>query len=234
MARPKSEYDEEEVKEIILLKLDDLLGVKSKLTPNKVFTFNKKIDEKNSGYLRKNGEPFKLYGYHFWYTETEFGRKQIDEIKSEEEFILAGKSFTPNTMDIPVLVNKYHKKPEELTRKLINLFEKDRTKIKILEQERDEYIEKLNKANEMFEEQRQSFLSLFMESDNQTNSLKDVKSLKRSEDGLINDELKNVIGDNCDVDSVTVAINNDNIVRVDWESQKSTKERRSQLEDMGF
>lgn len=86
----------------------------------------------------------------------------------------------------------------------------------------------------MFEEQRQSFLSLFMESDNQTNSLKDVKSLKRSEDGLINDELKNVIGDNCDVDSVTVAINNDNIVRVDWESQKSTKERRSQLEDMGF
>ena len=70
--------------------------------------------------------------------------------------------------------------------------------------------------------------------DNQTNSLKDVKSLKRSEDGLINDELKNVIGDNCDVDSVTVAINNDNIVRVDWESQKSTKERRSQLEDMGF
>ena len=137
-------------------------------------------------------------------------------------------------MDIPVLVNKYHKKPEELTRKLINLFEKDRTKIKILEQERDEYIEKLNKANEMFEEQRQSFLSLFMESDNQTNSLKDVKSLMRSEDGLINDELKNVIGDNCDVDSVTVAINNDNIVRVDWESQKSTKERRSQLEDMGF
>lgn len=234
MARPKSEYDEEEVKEIILLKLDVLLGVKSKLTPNKVFQFNKEIAKKNSGYLRKNGKPFKLYGYHFWYTEGEFGRKKIDEIKSEEEFILAGKSFVPNIMDIPILVNKLHKKPEELAKKLITLFEKDRVKIEQLKQEKDEYIEKLNKANEMLEKQKQSFLSIFMESDNQTNSLKDVKTLKRSEDGLINDELKNVIGDNVDEESIAVVMNNDNLVRVDWESPKSRQKRRSELEDMGF
>lgn len=68
MPKARREYDIEEVKEIVDLKLKELGGIKNKLTYNSVFQFNKKIAN-NDKYKRSNGELFKLYGYDFWYGE---------------------------------------------------------------------------------------------------------------------------------------------------------------------
>lgn len=233
MARPKLEYDIEEVNEIIKLTLEELMNIKEKLTPNRVFSFNKKIAAKDSSYERENGKKFKLYGYHFWYTETEFGRKKIEEIKSEkDEFVLAGKSFKPEIADIFTLVNKYHKKPEELTNRLIRLFEQDRFKMKMLEEQNQDLNEKVIASEEKLKKYKQVFLSIFMESINATNSLKDVASLKKSEDGLINDELRDIFGNeilpHTDIEDTI------NPVKIDFESTSARKSRRELLENIGL
>ena len=65
MARAKREIDKEEIEEIILLKLEELGGRKSKLTANNVAKFSKEIAN-NEKYKRKNGKLFNYYGYDIW------------------------------------------------------------------------------------------------------------------------------------------------------------------------
>lgn len=102
MARPQTKINKEEVDEIITLKLQELGGMKSKLTYNNVWNFNKKLCKENT--KRKNGEKFNLYGYTFWASEYNnkpyYGKKKIDEIKSSNSITLAGECFDIETDDI--------------------------------------------------------------------------------------------------------------------------------------
>ena len=73
MSRYKNKYDKDEVWEIIKLKLEQLGGVKSNLTYNNVWNFNKKLVEDKV--KRSNGEYFNLYGYTFW--ASKIGRAHV-------------------------------------------------------------------------------------------------------------------------------------------------------------
>lgn len=190
MANPKMTYDEQEVNEIIQLKLQQLGGVKKKLTPNNVKNFNEEIAE-NPLYLRSNGQMFKKYSYTFWIDKNYYGNKKVREIQeADEEFNLAGEAFVPEVKDIILLVNKYMNNPQQLTQRLIKLFEGDKKELTYLRRQVAELHSSLDRAKNDLEQFKIGFVTVFMNSIESYNSLNDVLSLKKSEDNLILDELK--------------------------------------------
>ncbi|AJD27943.1 hypothetical protein [Clostridium botulinum] len=197
MARQKNEIDIEEIDEIIYLKLNELGGLKSRLSYNNVWTYNKKLVKNNV--LRSNGKPFKLYGYTFWaynYNDEDYyGKAKIDEIKSNEDIVLAGKSFNRGIQDLLMMVDKYHNKPQELSKRLVKFFENDKKKIDQLSEQNkllNKTIVELRKQLNNFE---QGFATVFYNSIYTDNSLNDVMSIKRSGDCFVSDELKAMFND---------------------------------------
>lgn len=201
MGRDRIEYNEQEVEEIILLKLKELGGIKSRLSYNNVTKFNEKIAN-NVEYRRANGELFKLYGWTFWGTRDKktgldyYGRTKIDEIKNNSHVIVAGEEFTAEMQDILTLVDDLHSKPEILAKRLVKVFDRDRSKLEKLEKEN----ERLTKQNELLNTRiklfEKGFVSLFINSSVSNNSLENVMALNSSRDGAIFNELKNMF--NCD------------------------------------
>lgn len=199
MARTKREFDIEEVNEIVNLKLRELGGIKSKLTYNSVFQFNKKI-ACNSEYKKSNGELFTLYGYDFWASgyngEDYYGRKRIDEIKNNSNVQIVGEEYAPDMQDIITLVNDFHKKPDLLVKKLLRLFSRDKNKVKSLEQENT----KLKKQNELLDKRIANFekglVTLFYNSSVPHNSLENVMNLTNSQDAIVRDQLLNMFDKN--------------------------------------
>ncbi|OAA90486.1 hypothetical protein [Clostridium ljungdahlii] len=195
MPKARREYDIEEVKEIVDLKLKELGGIKSKLTYNSVFVFNKKIAG-NDKYRRSNGQLFKLYGYDFWYGEYNgeyyYGRTRIDEVKNSSNVQVVGEEYTPDMQDIITLVNDFYKKPDVLVKRLIKVFNRDKSKIKILEQENA----KLKKKNELLNKRIDTFenglITLFYNSAIPHNSLENVMNLTNSKDSIVYEELLNM------------------------------------------
>ena len=235
MARPKKTYDIEEVEEIVKLTLKSLNGIREKLTPNLVWTFNKELG-KDHKKLRENGEPFNVYGYHFWYTETEFGRKKIEEVKNakaSEGFTLAGESFIPEMKDIAILVTKFQKKPDELIRRLTKLMISDRDKLQMYKEQYEKSREENIKLKEKMDRQKRGYLTLFMESANSSNSLPDVLSLKCSDDDLFKDELYNVFGTDLDKVVANKRASYGNVIDITI-SEDEKLARIKELEDEGF
>lgn len=242
MARGKRNFDCEEVEEIILLKLKELGGIKKKLTYNSVFQFNKKIAD-NKEYLRANGKFYTLYGYDFWSShykgEEYYGRKRIDEIKNNSNVIVAGEEFNADMQDILTLVNDLHNKPSVLAKRLLLVFDRDRSKLKQLEKENEKLAkqnELLNKRIKMFEK---GFVSLFYNSSEANNSLENVMSMTKSRDGAVYNELKNMFNNDesrlkkvlniGNSTSKVVEVKNNIISMEDTEEAK--KRRRSKYED---
>lgn len=213
MGRAKIEYTEQEVEEIILLKLKELGGIKSRLSYNNVTTFNKKIAN-NEEYRRANGELFKLYGWTFWGTKDKetgldyYGRAKIDEIKNNSNVIVAGEEFKAEIQDILTLVDSLHNKPDLLAKRLVQVFDRDRSKLRKLETEN----ERLTKQNELLNTRiklfEKGFVSLFFNSSVPNNSLENVMSLNSSRDGAIFNEMKNMFnGDESRMKSVLNSAN---------------------------
>lgn len=235
MARPRIKIDKREVEEIIMLKLEELSGVKSKLTYNNVWNFNKKIAN-NGKYIRENGEMYRLYGYQFWAAEYKgkayFGKEKIDEIKSQDEFILVGKSFNADIQDIFILIDKYGKSPECLKKKLVNLFEKDRKKITFLQSENKMLQEKLRRTEDYLKRFQEGFGSMFYKSQSKNNSLKDVMTLVKSEDPIIVNELRGMF--NNDLSRFQMDNEFDNIGNKVIIPLETRDKRRKELEEEGF
>lgn len=239
MARPKKTYDIEEVEEIVKLTLKSVNGIREKLTPNLVWGFNKELG-KDHKQLRENGKSFTVYGYHFWYTESEFGRKKIEEVKNakaSEGFTLAGESFVPEMKDISVLVTRFHNKPDELIRRLTKLMMNDRDKLQMYKEQYEQSREENRVLKEKMEMQARVYLTAFMESACASNSLPDVLTLKRSDDDLLKDELYNVFG--ADLDNVLSnkkagsSSSYGNIIDITI-SEDEKLARMKELEDEGF
>lgn len=231
MARPKLEIDEKEIDEIIHLKLQDLNGVKSKLTYNNVWVFNKKIAN-NKQYVRENGSEYNLYGYQFWassYKGVDYlGKRRIDEIKSQDSFILAGKQFTAKMQDLVVLFDKYGSNEKEmciLRDKILRIFEKDRKQIEYLEEELEAAEEKLKNATNRLEKFQNNFLEMFYASQSEYNSLPNVMRLAKSEDEVINQQLREMF-----INRLEDVERND----VKSLSEKRLQQRRQELEEQGF
>lgn len=197
--RKKNEVTEDmkvEADEILDLAFKDVGKVTGRLTYNKVVKFNKDIAN-NPDYKRKNGEFFNFLGDRFWSKTYEdgkpyYGRMLIDKLKSSDDIEVGGSAFIVNNKDIESLVNRYHTKPEELKKRLINLFSKDREQIlslKVINEQLDNRIKAKDKQIASFEK---SFASMFFNSASTRNSLDDVFSLVREDDAKVKEELLNM------------------------------------------
>lgn len=192
MARKKAEVNTEEVDEIINLKLRELGGLKSKLTYNNVWNYNKELVKNKK--TRSNGKPYNLYGYTFWASgyngEDYYGKKKIDEVKTAEEIVLVGTSYTKDVQDILLLVDKYKSSPQELSKKLVKIFESDRKKINLLSEQNNKLNDEITKLREEKAKLEEGFATVFYSSINESNSLNDVMSIRKSGDEFVKDSLR--------------------------------------------
>ncbi|MCI6456538.1 MAG: hypothetical protein PUJ51_02380 [Clostridiales bacterium] len=195
MARTKRKIDEVEVDEIIKMKLDELGGRKNKLSANNLAKFSKEIAN-NKKYTRADGSLYNYYGYDFWAGEYKgvpyYGKKRLAEIKNTVNVTVAGKEFLPGIEDILILVDKYHKDPEILGKKLCKIFEDDKKKIKRLTERVSDLQEEKDKLKTNLDDFKRGFASLFLNSNSTDNSLEDVMSVPRMKDGIVSAELQNM------------------------------------------
>lgn len=196
--RKKNEVTDEikeEAKEILDLAFKDVGCIKSKVTYNNVAKFNIHIAN-NPNYIRKNGQYFNFLGDRFWtksYNDVPYhGRKIIDQLKSTKNVKVGGAAFDINNKDIESLVDRYSNKPEELKKRLINLFSKDRNEILSLRDRNNKLTERLNHKDKTIKEFEKGFATIFWNSTSAYNSLDDLLTLERPEDGQVNDELLNM------------------------------------------
>lgn len=195
MARTKRKIDEVEVDEIIKMKLDELGGRKNKLSANNLAKFSKEIAN-NKKYTRADGSLYNYYGYDFWAGDYKgvpyYGKKRLAEIKNTVNVTVAGKEFLPEIQDILILVDKYHKDPNVLGKKLCKLFEDDKKKIKRLTERVSDLQEEKDKLKTNLDDFKRGFASLFLNSNSTDNSLEDVMSVPRMKDGIVSAELQNM------------------------------------------
>lgn len=205
-----TEEMKEEAKEILELAFKDVGGIRNKLTYNSVVKFNQHIAN-NPDYTRKNGELFNDFGVRFWsksYNDKPYyGKEIIDEFKKIDntDIPIAGEVFDVNNKDIESLVDRYHNNPVELKKRLINLFLKDRTIIKDLKHRNNDLNSALNQKKKELEIFEDGFATLFWNSTSTYNSLDDVLTLERPEDGQVNNELLNMF--NNDKDKMSSLLN---------------------------
>lgn len=200
--RKKNEVTDEikeEAQEILDLAFKDVGCIKSKITYNSVVKFNNHIAN-NPNYIRKNGKYFNFLGDRFWsksYNDVPYyGRIIIDQLKSTKDIKVGGAAFDINNKDIESLVDRYSNNPEELKKRLINLFDKDRNEILSLRDRNNKLTERLNHKNKAIKDFEQGFATIFWNSTSAYNSIDDVLTLERPEDGQVNDELLNIFGNN--------------------------------------
>ena len=236
MARQKIKVDILEVEEIINLKLKDLGGLKSKLTYNNVWNFNKELVKNEVN--RENGKPFKLYGYTFWASsyngEDYLGKAKIDEIKTSNDIVLAGETFSKDVQDILILVDKYKNKPQELSKRLVNIFESDRNKINNLSEQNKKLNEEVLMLRDSLSKFEKGFATMFCNSVYTDNSLNDVMSLKKSGDPYVEDELRNMF--NRDEDRISKILSPQNTADNDNSSKvldiQSKIKNKKKLDDL--
>lgn len=235
MARKKAAIDEKEVEQIIALKLNSLAGLKSKLTYNNVWNFNKELHKNKT--LNYKGEPFNLYGYTFWASgyngEDYYGKAKIDEIKESKEIILAGESFSKEVQDILILIDKYKGDPKELSKRIVKVFESDRKKMNLVSEQNKKLNEEISKLRKEKAQLEEGFTTVFYNSIYTDNSLNDVMSITKSGDSVMLDSLKTMFnGDenklNQILESKTKEIDsNKNILRL--EDKISSKKKLKDL-----
>lgn len=200
MGRHTKEINTNEVDEIIDLAIKDLGGDKSKITYNNVWNFNKKLVKNKV--KRKDGEKFNLYGYSFWASDYKgdyyYGRLKIDEKKSSNEVILAGESFDVDIQDLLLLVEKHKQSPEELSKRIVKIFRRDKKRLKLLEEQNRKLNNEIKKLREIQGKFELGFTTLFYNSIFTDNSLNDVMSLKLSGDEYVRDELKKMFNNDDD------------------------------------
>lgn len=173
-----------------------------------------------------------MYGYQFWasnYKGVDYlGKRRIDEIKSQDSFILAGKQFNAKMQDLVVLFDKYGTNEKEmciLRDKVLRIFEKDRKQIEYLEEELEAAEEKLKNTTYRLERFQDNFLEIFYASQSEYNSLPNVMRLAKSEDEVINQQLRDMFSERVD-----------DIERKDVKSlsEKRLQQRRQELDEQGF
>ena len=236
--RKKNELTEEikqEAKEILDLAFKDVGCVKSKVSYNNVSKFNNQIAN-NPDYVRTNGELFNDFGVRFWSKtyndEPYYGKLLIDELKSVKDVVAGGEIFEINNKDIESLVDRYHNKPEELKKRLVNLFSKDRKEILSLKTRNSNLTNNLQLKDKALKQFKEGFATVFWNSTSTYNSLDDVLSLEKPEDGQMNNELLNMFGSQeelknlLNVENVRSNINVKTILKDNTEEKESSNDKK--------
>ncbi|MGG0239840.1 hypothetical protein [Bacillus rhizoplanae] len=191
MARKSIVFDEQELHEIIQLRLKELNGNHLKLTYNSVFQLNKQLVKEKE--IRANGVPFKAYSQDFWSKEYRGspyrGKELIDEMKNKTLIEVADGSFGKDFVDIAKLVDDYHTNPQQLAKKIMQIMEKDRKSIKELNKENVELSKEKQKLQEEIEQLQKGIITLFHHSKSHKTSLVNVMNMGKTADPVVKDVL---------------------------------------------
>lgn len=194
MARKKREIDKVEVEEILKMQLREINGVVKKLSYNGTATLNKKIAN-NPEFIRENRELFNLYPYDFWggsyKGEDNYGKKRIDEIKSQRDVDFTEQVFEQGVHDIVLAINDLHSNPTKLSKVIINIVEKDRKKIERLEKEKEELMANMIAQKQKIELIEQAIYNIFYNSKSGKNSIQNMLSLTKSDDWFMKSQIEN-------------------------------------------
>lgn len=194
MARKKREIDKVEVEEILKMQLREINGVVKKLSYNGTATLNKKIAN-NPEFIRENGELFNLYPYDFWggnyKGEDNYGKKRIDEIKSQRDVDFTEQVFEQGVHDVVLAINDLHSSPTKLSKVIINIVEKDRKKIERLEKEKEELMANMMAQKQKIEMMEQAIYNIFYNSKSGKNSIQNMLSLTKSDDWFMKSQIEN-------------------------------------------
>ena len=194
MARKKREIDKVEVEEILKMQLREINGVVKKLSYNGTATLNKKIAN-NPEFIRENGELFNLYPYDFWggsyKGEDNYGKKRIDEIKSQRDVDFTEQVFEQGVHDVVLAINDLHSSPTKLSKVIINIVEKDRKKIERLEKEKEELMANMVAQKQKIEMMEQAIYNIFYNSKSGKNSIQNMLSLTKSDDWFMKSQIEN-------------------------------------------
>lgn len=193
---------EEEIDEIIELRIQEIEGAVSKLTSNGVWQLNKRIAN-NPEILRKNGKIFNYYSSDFWSAKYKnkdnYGKARIQyyKNKSDNEILFDG-SFDPGIKDIVLAVQDLHSKPDRLVKVLQGMYLEKVKEIKVLKEERDSYKKEYDKEKKLNEMMQGAVYNLFFASSDSRNSLKNVMDLEKGKDKFIVNELEAAVGNRKD------------------------------------
>lgn len=196
----KIDVDIEEMEEMIDLYIElKCGGLVSKLSKNGMVKFNKEIAN-NPNYVRKNGKLFNLYKYNKWagsYNGVDSEGKVLIENKlKKNEVKVVGQKFVAETKDIIQLVNDFHKKPEQLTKKLCRLFERERSLNASAKKIEDDLRAKIDKLQRKIELTDKALTNLMYQTQSPGNALNNMLKLSKSEDEICIDELKDIFNSN--------------------------------------
>lgn len=194
MARKRREIDKLEVEEILKMQLREVGGIVKKLSYNGTATLNKKIAN-NPDYKRENGELFNLYPYDFWggsyKGEDNYGKKRIDEIKSQRSVEFTEQIFEQGIQDVLLAINDLHSNPKQLSKVIIGIIEKDRKKIERLEKEKEELTNNMISQKNKIETMEKALTNLFYNSKSGRNSLPNILNMSKSEDWFVKEQISN-------------------------------------------
>lgn len=237
MAKNKTVIDKEEIDEIINLYIKKQGGFVPELKFKSISDFNIEIAN-NDKYKRSNGNLFTLYKYNFWggsyKGEFNYGKRRIIELNEENKIRVVGKEFVSDMTDIIMLVNDLHKKPQELTDRLISLFEKERNNLRKAKCELKEAKEKNEQLIQKVSDLEDGITNLIYQSQNPNNSLNNMLDLSKSADSICYDELKNMFGDTNRFERFknnTIEENDISVIDID---EINRRKRFKEFEDEGF
>ncbi|WP_160689273.1 hypothetical protein [Clostridium sp. C2-6-12] len=195
MAKTKTIVDKDEVNEIINLFIKEQGGIVPELKFKAISDFNNKIAN-NEKYKRSNGTLYTLYKYNFWggsyKGEFNYGKLRIIELNEKNKVQVVGKEFDSDMADIVTLVNDLYKKPQELTKYLISIFEKERKKAKNTETELKDAKDKIDILEDKIANLEEGIANLIYQSQSPNNSLNNMMNLSTSTDSICYDELKHM------------------------------------------
>jgi hypothetical protein len=198
VGRPKIQYDLDEIKEIIDLKLLSIGNDISKLTYNSVYKFNQYLV--NNKKRNSKNEIFTLYGYSFWATEYKgipyYGKEQIDLYKQHSNIIIAGKVFEAGIDDIETIIDNNLNDPQKMKKILIKIFLNERKSNARNDIKFNEMQQEINQYKEQIKQYKEAIFMMFYNSRYSDNSLNDVITLKKEGDTYIQKELLRIFEDN--------------------------------------
>lgn len=233
MARKKREIDKVEVEEILKMQLREINGVVKKLSYNGTATLNKKIAN-NPEFIRENGELFNLYPYDFWggsyKGEDNYGKKRIDEIKSQRDVDFTEQVFEQGVHDVVLAINDLHSSPTKLSKVIINIVEKDRKKIERLEKEKEELMANMVAQKQKIEMMEQAIYNIFYNSKSGKNSIQNMLSLTKSDDWFMKSQIENAfVGQENLIEELKNGNSvNDNVIDI------KTSKKLKKLESLGL
>lgn len=251
MAKPKLQFDVEEIEEILDLYRKKIRKEGKVLTEYKsksISRFNE--DLVNSNVKRSNGEPFILYKYNFWAGRHRgnghynYGKKIIIQRNEELRLQLTSEPKDVEMQDIINIIDKNIKDPNKMTSLLCHYLKKQKNKTAIIINENIKLSDENRHLKNKIILLEDVYTNLFFNSQIPNNSLNDMLSLSKSQDKFICEELENIFEDGlnrfntlANLDSnLTEGLNPNNQLQniISLKEKKKQTQRIKELEEEGF